>query len=50
MYRALKSFVGEISMRKGAVAEIKDKNIVKDLTNAGYIEPVEKPTKKKTTR
>lgn len=45
MYKALKSFAGAVSMRKGDVKEINDKEIVKDLLNAGYIEEV-KPAKK----
>ena len=45
MYKALKSFAGKVSMRKGEVKEINDKEIVKDLLNAGYIEEV-KPEKK----
>lgn len=45
MYKALKSFAGAVSMRKGEVKEINDKEIVKDLLNAGYIEEV-KPAKK----
>ena len=40
MYKALKSFAGKVSMRKGEVKEINDKEIVKDLLNAGYIEEV----------
>ena len=49
-YRALKGFSGLISMRKGEAREIKDKYIVDDLLNAGYIEPIEKPkTKTKKT-
>lgn len=45
MYKALKSFAGKVSMRKGEVKEINDKEIVKDLLNAEYIEEV-KPEKK----
>ena len=45
MYKALKSFAGKVSMRKGEVKESNDKEIVKDLLNAGYIEEV-KPEKK----
>ena len=44
MYRAKVGFSGLISMRKGEVRQIKDKNIVKDLLKAGYIEEI-KPTK-----
>jgi hypothetical protein len=46
-YRALKSFSGLVSMRRGEVKKIKDKEIVKDLLRAGYIEPLER--KKKTS-
>lgn len=49
MYRALKSFSGVISMRKGEVKAITDKAVVADLTRAGYIEAIEaekKPQKK----
>ena len=37
MYKALKSFTGKIRMQKGQVADIKDKEIIDDLLNAGYI-------------
>ena len=53
MYKALKSFCGKISMSKGQVREITDKEFVKNLLKAGYIEEVKttktevKPTKKK---
>lgn len=46
MYKALKSFSGRISMRKGEVKAITDKAVIADLTKAGYIEEV-KPQKKK---
>lgn len=45
MYRALKSFGGKISMRKGEVKAITDMAVVADLTRAGYIEEI-KPEKK----
>ena len=48
-YKALVGFSGAISMRVGEVMEIKDKNLVADLTKAGYIVPVEKPKKEKTS-
>ena len=38
MYKALKSFVGKISMVEGEVKEILDKEVVEDLLKAGYIE------------
>ena len=47
MFKALKSFAGIITMNKGQVKEIKDKNLIKSLLDAGYIEPVEE---KKTTK
>ena len=46
-YLALKSFAGLVSMRKGEVRELKDKEIIKDLLRAKYIEPLER--KKKTS-
>ena len=49
MYKALVSFSGLISMAKNEVREIKDKEIIKDLLEAGYIEEV-KPTKKKNEK
>lgn len=45
MYKALKSFSGKISMNKGQVREITDKEFAKNLLEAGYIEEV-KPAKK----
>lgn len=50
-YRALKGFSGLISMRKGEIKVINDKEIVVDLIKAGYIEPIEKPktTNKKSS-
>ncbi len=47
--RALIGFSGLVSMRKGEVKEIRDKNIVADLLRAGYIEPIEKPKTKKSS-
>lgn len=52
MYKALISFSGKVSMSKGQVREIEDKEVIKDLLNAGYIEEVKtkaetKPIKKK---
>lgn len=54
LYKALKSFVGLESMRRGEVKEINNADIVKDLLQAGYIEAVEdkkpasKPSKAKS--
>ncbi len=56
MYKALVSFSGLITMYKGEEREIEDKNIVKDLLQAKYIEEIqekevksEKPKKNKTS-
>lgn len=52
MYKALIGFSGLISMKKNEVREIKDKELIRDLLKAGYIEEV-KPAKKeevKTTK
>jgi hypothetical protein len=38
--KALVSFSGLVSMAQGETKEIKDKNVVKDLLNAGYVEEV----------
>ena len=38
MYKALESFVGKVSMVKGEVKEILDKEVANDLLKAGYIE------------
>ena len=52
-YKALVSFVGQISMAKGNITEISNKDIISDLLKAGYIEEVKikeepkKPAKKK---
>ena len=46
MYKAVVGFSGAITMKKGEVKEIKDKALVKDLLNAGYIVEV-KPEKAK---
>lgn len=43
MYKALVSFSGVISMRKGEVKAITDKEVIADLLRAGYIEEVKKP-------
>lgn len=47
--KALIGFSGLVSMRKGEIKEINDKNIVTDLIRAGYIEPIEKPKTKKSS-
>lgn len=38
--KALTSFSGVISMSKNEVRELKDENLIKDLTKAGYIMPL----------
>lgn len=48
-YKATVGFSGLISMGKGEVKEIKDKDVADDLLKAGYIEPIEKPKTKKTS-
>lgn len=47
MYKALKSFVGKISMVEGETKEILDKEVVQDLLRAGYIEEVKPENKVK---
>jgi hypothetical protein len=49
MFKALKSFTGKITMIKNEVKDIVDKELIKDLTRAGYIVEIkdkedEKPT------
>lgn len=46
MYRALKTFSGKVSMRKGEVKAITDKTVVADLLRCGYIEEVKEEKKK----
>ena len=48
-YEALVGFSGAISMSKGEVGEIKDKSLIADLTEAGYIKAVT-PKKEKTSK
>lgn len=50
-YRALVSFAGLVSMKKGETKEIKDQEVVNDLLRAGYIEEVggEKPKSSKSS-
>lgn len=45
--RALISFTGIVSMRKGEERELADKRVLKDLLNCKYVEEVEE---KKSTR
>lgn len=40
LYKALKSFGGKFSMKKGETKEINDISLAKDLLNVGYIEEV----------
>lgn len=39
-YKALTSFSGVLSMSKNEIRELKDENLIKDLTRAGYIMPI----------
>lgn len=50
MYKALKSFGGKISMKKGEVKDINDEDIANDLLNAGYIEKIKEETKEIKTK
>lgn len=40
MFKALKSFCGKVSMKKGETKELNDKEIINDLLNAGLIEEI----------
>jgi hypothetical protein len=40
MFKALKSFAGKVSMKKGETKELNDKEIINDLLNAGLIEEI----------
>ena len=42
MYKALISFTGAVSMKKGEVKAIADETIAKDLVRCGYVEALEK--------
>lgn len=42
MYKALISFTGAVSMKKGEVKAIADEAIAKDLVRCGYVEALEK--------
>ena len=46
-YRAKKTFVGKINMRKGKERDLTDKALIKDLLRAGYIEEVQPAKPKK---
>lgn len=47
MYKALKTFTGQVKMKKGEVRDLKDKAVAKDLLRAGYIEEVKPAAKPK---
>ena len=51
-YKALKSFVGSVNMRRGEIKEIDDEAIVKDLIRSGLVEEIasEKKSGGKSTR
>lgn len=40
MFKALKSFCGKVSMKKGEIKELNDNEIINDLVNAGLIEEI----------
>lgn len=46
MYKVLASFCGKINGQKDQVINISDPDLVKDLTNAGYIEEYKERTDK----
>lgn len=50
MYKAIKSFSGLVSMKKGEIKDLKDAFIIKDLLNAGYIEEIKEEVKKVETK
>lgn len=50
MFKALKSFCGTISMKKNEIKDIDDKELIKDLLNAGYIEEIKEEVKKIDTK
>lgn len=37
LYKATVGFSGKVTARKGQVLNLKDKDVIKDLTKAGYI-------------
>lgn len=47
MFKALVSFSGKISMAEGEIGDIDDKDVIKDLTAAGYIVRVKDDVKDK---
>lgn len=51
-YKALVSFAGRVSMYKGQVKNLTDKDVIADLLHAGYIEEIEqkKPVRRTTKR
>lgn len=46
MYKALISFTGAVSMKKGEVKHIADEAIAQDLVRCGYVEALEKKEEK----
>lgn len=51
-YKALRSFVGIVSMRRNEVKEIEDQEVVKNLLRDGFIEEVkgDKPKSSKSSK
>lgn len=53
MYKAVKSFCGQVSMAEGDVREISDKALAKALLKDGFIEEIKaeaEPKKEKKTK
>lgn len=48
-YKAIKSFSGIISMKKGDEREIKDEDVAKDLLRAGFVIGLDSEEKPKAT-
>ena len=49
IYKAIKSFSGIISMKKGDEREIKDEDVAKDLLRAGFVIGLESEEKPKAS-
>lgn len=49
MFKALKSFCGKVSMKKGETKDLDDENLIKDLINSGFIEEIKDEIKKVDT-
>lgn len=49
-YRALVSFTGKLSMARGQVKEINDKDLEQELLRAKFVEEIKEPKAPKTTK